>query len=304
MLLLLLMTIAQLFTQMSQNLSKVPSAMSALQQAALVRAANAGLAEFVDLLPDLRKTEAKTERLGAAQSKTIGATAASKGFTVAWDEQANFLGRTVVVGNDSSRYNRLQALNTLLFAHEGATGSTTLEVRADAILLGSLEDAVDGEVTLVWETGAKELLHGRPEHQRPEDVLALEVGEPERWWIEPLNGITGGATPLYLLRLWPQPDAVYSLLYTRRLWPSALTVTAGDYATLFASTTELPVLPREEQALVAMCERGMIGTALWIGSADQVIALQNYQHGVGQLASRSTNRGHSQRAKIYTKRGY
>jgi hypothetical protein len=292
------MTIAQLFTQMSQNLSKVPSAMDALQQAALVRAANAGLAEFVDLLPDLRKTEAKTERLGAAESKTITATAASKAFTLTWAEQANFLGRTVVVGNDSSRYNRLHALNTLLFAHEGATGSTTLEVRADAVLLGSLEDAVDGEVTLVWETGAKELLHGRPEHQRPEDVLALEVGEPERWWIEPLNGITGGATPLYLLRLWPQPDAVYSLLYTRRLWPSALTTA------LLASTTELPVLPREEQALVAMCERGMIGTALWIGSADQTIALQNYQHGVGQLATRSTNRGHSQRAKIYTKRGY
>jgi hypothetical protein len=300
MLLLLLMTIAQLFTQMSQNLSKVPADMNALQQAALVRAANAGLAEFVDLLPDLRKTEPKTERLGAAESKTITATAASKtiAFDPAWSEQANFLGRTVVVGNDSSRYNRLHALNTLLFAHEGTTGSTTLEVRADAILLGSLEDAVDGEVSLVWETGAKELLHGRPDHQRPEEVLSLEVGEPERWWIEPLNGITGGATPLYLLRLWPQPDAVYSLLYTRRLWPSALTTA------LLASTTELPVLPREEQALVAMCERGMIGTALWIGSADQTIALQNYQHGVGQLAARSTNRGHSQRAKIYTKRGY
>jgi hypothetical protein len=300
MLLLVAMTIAQLFTQMSQNLSKVPGDMDALQQAALVRSGNAGLAEFVDLLPDMRRTESRSERLSAAESKTITATAQSKfiAFSPSWSEQASFLGRTVVVGNDSSRYNRLHALNTLLFAHEGATGSTTLEVRADAVLLGSLEDAVDGEVTLVWETGAKELLHGRPEYQGPEDVLRLQIGEPERWWIEPLNGITGGATPLYLLRIWPQPDAVYSLLYTRRLWPSALTTA------LLASTTELPVLPREEQALVAMCERGMIGTALWIGSADQTIALQNYQHGVGQLALRSNNRGHSQRAKIRTKRGY
>lgn len=300
MLLLLVMTIAQLFTQMSQNLSKVPGDMDALQQAALVRSANAGLAEFVDLLPDMRRTESRSERLSAAESKTITATAQSKtiAFSSSWSEQASFLGRTVVVANDSSRYNRLHALNTLLFAHEGTTGSTTLEVRADAVLLGSLEDAVDGEVTLVWETGAKELLHGRPEYQGPEDVLRLQIGEPERWWIEPLNGITGGATPLYLLRVWPQPDAVYSLLYTRRLWPSALTTA------LLASTTELPVLPREEQALVAMCERGMIGTALWIGSADQAIALQNYQHGVGQLALRSNNRGHGQRAKIRTKRGY
>ena len=300
MLLLVAMTIAQLFTQMSQNLSKVPADMDALQQAALVRSANAGLAEFVDLLPDMRRTESRSERLSAAESKAITATARSKAITLSasWDEQASFLGRTVVVGNDSSRYNRLHALNTLLFAHEGTTGSTTLEVRADAVLLGSLEDAVDGEVTLVWETGAKELLHGRPEYQGPEDVLRLQIGEPERWWIEPLNGITGGATPLYLLRVWPQPDAVYSLLFTRRLWPLALTTA------LLASTTELPVLPREEQALVAMCERGMIGTALWIGSADQAIALQNYQHGVGQLALRSNNRGHGQRAKIRTKRGY
>ena len=304
MLLLLAMTIAQLFTQMSQNLSKVPADMDALQQSALVRSANAGLAEFVDLLPDMRRTESRSERLGAAESKPITATAQLKtiAFDPAWSEQASFLGRTVVVGNDSSRYNRLQALNTLLFAHEGATGSTTLEVRADAVLLGSLEDAVDGEVTLVWETGAKELLHGRPDYLRPEDVLSLQIGEPERWWIEPLNGITGGATPLYLLRLWPQPDAVYSLLYTRRLWPSSLTV--GMIENEEDGAIDLPVLPREEQALVAMCERGMIGTALWIGSADQAIALQNYQHGVGQLALRSNNRGHGQRAKYRTKRGY
>lgn len=298
--LLLVMTIAQLFTQMSQNLSTVPASMDSLQQAALVRAANAGLAEFVDLLPDIRKTEPKSERLGAALSKTIDATAASKTivFSASWSDQANYLGRTVVVGNDSSRYNRLNALNTLLFAHEGATATTTLEVRSDAVILGSLEDAIDGNVTLVWETGAKELIHGVPDASRPEEVLSLQTGEPERWWIEPLNGITGGATPVYLLRLWPQPDAVYSLLYTRRLWPTALTTA------MLASTTELPVLPREEQALVAMCERGMIGTALWIGSADQAIALANYQHGVGQLAARSNNRGHSQRAKIRTKRGY
>ena len=300
MLLLLAMTIAQLFTQMSQNLSKVPADMDALQQAALVRAANAGLAEFVDLLPDLRKTESKTERLGSAESKTITVTAESKtiAFSPSWSGQSSYLGRTVVVGNDSSRYNRLQALNTLLFAHEGASGSTTLEVRADAVILGSLEDAVDGEVTLMGATEAVQLTHGLPDSQRPQEVLALQTGQPERWWIEPLNGITGGATPVYLLRVWPQPDAVYSLLYTRRLWPTALTTA------MLASTTELPVLPREEQALVAMCERGMIGTALWIGSADQSIALQNYQHGVGQLAARSNNRGHSQRAKIYTKRGY
>jgi hypothetical protein len=300
MLLLLTMTIAQLFTQMSQNLSRVPADMDALQQAALVRAANAGLGEFVDLLTDVRKVETKTERLGAAESKTITVAAASKTieFVPTWTEQAFFLGRTVVVGNDSARYNRLAALNTLLLSHEGASGSTSLEVRADAVLLGGLEDAVEGDVTLMGASQSSPLTFGLPANMRPDEALALRIGQPKHWWIEPLNGITGGATPLYLLRVWPQPDAVYSLIYNRRLWPTALTTA------LLSSTAELPVLPREEQALVAMCERGMIGTALWVGSADQNVALQNYQHGVGQMASRGNNRGHTQRGKIRTKQGF
>lgn len=301
MLLLLVMTITQLFAQMSQNLSKVPADMDALQQAQLVRAGNAGLAEFVDLLPDLRKIEAKSERLGAAESKTITATAVSKEITFNpnWSAQASFLGRTVVVGNDSGRYNRLAALNTLLLSHEGATANTTLEVRADAVLLGGLEDAVDGEVTVIGAASQSETLRfGRPDYVRPDETLALRTGKPERWWIESLNGITGGAAPLYLLRVWPQPDAVYSLIYNRRLWPTALTVD------LLESEIDLPVLPREEQALVAMCERGMIGSALWLGSADQVIATQNYTHATGQMAGHANNRGHSKRGKIRTKRGY
>lgn len=298
--LLLAMTIAQLFTQMSQNLSKVPADMDALQQAALVRAANAGLGEFVDLLPDLRKVEPKSERLGAAESKTITATAASKtiAFDPTWSQQTSFLGRTVVVGNDSARYNRLVAANTLLMSHEGSSGTTTLEVRADAVLLGGLEDAVDGEVTLMGATDGSTLRFEPPNPARLEEVMQLTIGKPERWWIESLNGITGGASPVYLLRVFPQPDAVYSLVFNRRLFPSALTTA------MLASTTELPVQPREEQALVAMCERGMVGTALWIGSADQATALLHYQHGVSQLASRSNNRGHGKRAKIRTKRGY
>lgn len=300
MLLLLAMTIADLFLQMSQNLSRVPADMDAVQRAALVRAGNAGLAEFVDLLSDVRKVEAKSERLGVAESKTIDAVATEKSitFSAPWTEQGLFLGRTAVVGNDSARYNRLAALNTLLLSHEGATATTTLEVRADAVILGSLEDAVDGEVTLMGATDAVTLDFNPPEPSRIEEVMVLKTGRPSRWWIESLNGITGGATPLYVLRVFPQPDAVYSLVFNRRLWPTALTTSMLD------STTELPVLPREEQALVAMCERGMIGTSLWIGNADQQIALQNYQHGVGQMAARSNNRGHSQRAKIRTKKGY
>lgn len=297
MLLLLIMTIADLFSQMSQNLSKVPADMTSLQQAQLVRAGNAGLAEFVDLLPDVRKVEPKSERLGAAESKNITVTAGSKeiAFDPTWSAQASFLGRTVVVGNDSSRYNRLAAVNTLLLSHEGATASTTLEVRADAVLLGGLEDAVDGDVTLVGALSQSQTLQfGMPENGH----LTLQVGKPERWWIESLNGLTGGASPLYLLRVWPQPDAVYSLLYNRRLWPTALTVD------LLESEIELPVLPREEQALVAMCERGMIGSALWLGSADQAVASGNYTHGVGQMAGRANNRGHTQRGKLRTKKGY
>lgn len=300
MLLLLVMTIAELLTDCSRNLSTVPASMSSTQQRWLVQAVNEGLAEFVAGLPDHRRTEVKVERLAATVTKDITVTASSRtiAFAPSWADQSAYLGRTVVVGNDSSRYNRLQALNTLMVHHEGATGSTTLEVRSDAIQLGYLEDAVEGQVMLLWETGSQMLEYGIPDWSDETKALKFEIGTPERWWVESLNGLTGGGTPLYILRLWPQPDAVYSVRFQRRLWPTAITTA------MLASTTELPVLPAEEATVVAFCEENLKGSQLWLGSASKEDATLRYQRARSLHLEKTNARKHTFPAKIRTKKGY
>lgn len=302
MLLLLVMTIAQLLSDCSRNLSTVPASMSEVQKRWLVQAVNKGLAEFVTDLPEHRRNESKVERIAAAVTKTITATATSQGVTFdpVWSsaDQMPYWGRTAVVGNDSARYNRLQGLDSLMRHHEGASGTTTLEIRHDAIQCGYWEDAVEGDVTLMWETGSTTLLHGIPQWMDSNDALSLQVGRPERWWTEPLNGLSNGSTPLFLIRLWPQPDAVYSLRFERRLWPTAITTA------MIASTTELPITAAEEGDLVAYCEKPLIGSQLWLGSASKEDAVGRYNDSKGQRMAQSNRRPHTQPGKIRTKRGY
>jgi hypothetical protein len=300
--LLLLMTIAQLLTDCSRNLSALPASMSTTQQRQLVQAVNAGLAEWVQDLPDHRRVEPKVERIAMPVSKNITAAATSQGVTFdpSWAsaDQSPYWGRTAVVGNDSGRYNRLQGLNSLLRHHEGASGSTTLEIRHDAVQLGYWEDAVEGEVTLMWDTGSAMLTHGIPPGMNDNDIFALRTGRPEYWWIDPLMGLTNGASPLYVLRLWPQPDAVYSLHFHRRLWPTAITTA------MVASTTELPITAAEEMAVVAFCEHKLVGSQLWLGSASPDTANTQYSIAKALHGSKSNSRPMTQRAKYRTKRGY
>jgi hypothetical protein len=302
MLLLLAMTIAQLLTDSSRNLSTVPASMDTTQQRWLVQAVNKGLAEFVRDLPDHRRTEPKVERIAAAVTKTITASAASQDITFdpAWSsaDQMPYWGRTAVVGNNSSRYNRLQGLNSLMRHHEGASGTTTLEIRHDAVQCGYWEDAVDGEVTLMWETGSTILLHGPPPWLDPSEAFTFREGRPERWWTEPLNGLSNGSTPLFLIRLWPQPDAVYSLRFDRRLWPTAITTA------MLSSTTELPITAAEEGDLIAYCEKSLIGSQLWLGSASKEDAVNRYNDSKTQRTAQSNRRPHTQPGEVRTKRGY
>jgi hypothetical protein len=302
MLLLLAMTIAQLLTDCSRNLSTVPANMDTTQQRWLVQAVNKGLAEFVLDLPEHRRGESKTERIAAAVTKTITVTATQQGITFdpVWSspDQMPYWGRTAVVGNDAARYNRLQGLNSLMRHHEGASGTTTLEIRHDAVQCGYFEDAVEGDVTLLWETGSTILRHGIPQWMEANDALAFQIGRPERWWVESLNGLSNGAAPLFLIRLWPQPDAVYSLHFQRRLWPTAITTA------MLASTTELPITAAEEGDLVAYCEKPLIGSQLWLGSASKEDAVMRYNDAKGLRTALSNNRPHTQPGQVRTKRGY
>lgn len=300
MLLVLAMTIAQLFNATSRNLSTVPASMSDVQKQLLVQSVNAGLASFVDFLPAHRRAEPRVERLELPVTKTITVTTGTKNFTVSggWAEQADYLGRTALVGSDATFYNRLgAAVNTLLHPYEGGSGTSTLEVKSDAILIGSLQE-VDGEVLLSWQSASSVLRFGIPQHMHADDVLRHEAGLPTHWWVEPLNGMSAGAAPQFVLRVWPQPDAVYHLKFNLRLWPTAFTTSD------LAATTVLPVLPREELDLVALCEEGLIGSSLWFGSADKEEARRRVDAAVDRLDNGKPKPGHSQPTRCLTKKGY
>jgi len=299
MLLVLAMTITELFAATSRNLSTVPASMSDVQQQILVQSVNAGLAEFVEFLPAHRRAEPRVERLALPVTKNITVTAGSKDFTVGtWADQSDFVGRTVLVGSDATFYNRLAAVNTLLHPYEGGgSGSTTLEVKSDAVLIGSLQE-IDGDVLLSWQSASSVLRFGIPAHMHADDVLRNEAGLPTHWWVEPLSGITGGATPQFVLRVWPQPDAVYHLKFNLRLWPTAFTTSD------LAATTVLPVLQREELDLVALCERGLIGSQLWLGSADKDEARTRYAEAATRLDRAKPKPGHTQATLCRTKKGF
>lgn len=317
MLFLLLMTIAQLLAAAAENLSKAPGSISeSTHQNQLVRAVNGGLAEFVASLPDKRRVEMKTARLAAALTKTADITAGSTALTFdpAWTagDQSAYLGRTVVVAG-SDRYNRLSAASTLMLPWEGATtAGAEISIRSDAVVLGSLEDCLDGEVILALPHGQEILTYGRP----PEFIyptasrtstrmegdeaatMRLLEGVPQYWWIESLNGITGGATPLYVLRLFPQPDVVCSLLYRRKLWPTAITWA------MVASTTEIPVLPHEELHLVHLCQEALFSHPLWLGSSDKDDVRAAVARSRSWLMGQTPNQGHTQPALCRTKKGF
>lgn len=295
------MNITQLFTRMTRPLAKkVPASMTDEEKQWMVDAANEALLEFTEALPDIRKVETRTARLVAPVTKSITATAESAtiAFAAPWAEVAANLGRTVVVGNDSGRFNRLASATTLQHAHEGTSGTTTLEVLSDAVLVGQGEDSIDGEVYLQDGDGMQMLTNGLPKGLWENDVLRVSRGRPTHWWIEPLNGISGGATPVFLIRLWPQPGTLYQLRYTEKLWPTALT--AAD----ISSTTALPLKVQEESLFLKLALRGLIACPLWQGTANKDDTQQDYERAKGILTAGQGNRGHTKAARIGTEKGY
>lgn len=301
--LLLAMTIAQFLAAAAENLSKAPADMTEdAHKNHLVRAANASLAEFLEARPDILRSESRTVRLGSVLEKTANLSegAAEVVFDPAWSvaAQADYLGRSVVVGGQAQRYNQLIAPSTLLLPWEGATGSQTLSIRSDAVVIGSLEDSVDGDVILSLGDRQTVLTFGRPPHEDAGDVMRFYEATPEYWWIEPQNGLSGGEAPTYVMRLFPQPDQVCCLTFKRRLWPAAITTA------MLSSSMVLPVIAREEQHLVNLAQEVLFTHPLWVGSADKAEVAKAVQRSREWLAGRTPNSGHTQPSKCGTKKGF
>jgi hypothetical protein len=309
------MTIADMFVRATRPLSsKVPGSMSAEHQQYLVDAANKALNDYTRKLPSLRLQEPHSERLVASFSKSITASSGSKtiAFSPSWTEVSSHLGRTVLVAGDASRTNRLASATSLVQAYEGQTGATTVEVLSDAVMIGQSYE-VAGDVVLVDNSDTWPLVYGMPNGQYPgrwrstmgmvggaAETVAHQIvrARPTNWWIENLNGLTGEATPSFVLRLWPQPDKLYQINFALRLWPTALTVDDLD------STVVLPLQVNEEATFMDLVYPGLFTCPLWQGTAVK----DDYQNAAAAalraLGGDEQNRGHQQPSLCGTKRGF
>ena len=310
------MTIAQMLVRACRPLSsKVPSSMSSEYQQWLIDAANKGLNDFTRKLPSMRLQEPHSERLAVSVTKTITATQGSKiiiDLTPTWTDVGSNLGRTVIVAGDATRTNRLASATTLVQAYEGATGTTTMEVLSDAVMIGQSYE-VAGDVVIVDGSDTWPLVYGMPNGQYPgrwrstmgivggaAETVAHQIvrARPTNWWIENLNGITGEATPSFVLRLWPMPDKLYQINFALRLWPTALTVSD------LASTVVLPLQTNEEAIFMDLVYPGLITCPLWQGTAVKDDYQAAASAALRALGGDEQNRGHQQPALAGTRRGF
>lgn len=309
------MTVAQLFVRLTRPLNnKVPSTYDDEGKQYLVDAANLGLKQFIRSLPSMRLQEPRSERLVAPVTKTITATQTSKtiAFDPAWSDVGLNLGRTCTVGGDSAAYNRLQTATSLMNAYEGATGTTSLQVMSDAVMLDQNYE-IAGDVIVVDGADTFPMTFGMPGGYYPghwRNISGVTGGDaeatqrilvsarPTHWWVEPLNGLSGLATPSYILRLWPQPDKMYKVNFNLRLWPTALQVADIE------STAVLPIQVDEEAMFVNLCYPALFCCPLWQGSANKDDYQTAANKAAADLLGEQNNRGNQQPGTVMTKRGY
>lgn len=309
------MTSAQLFTRLTRPLNgKDPTAFSDEDKQYLVDAANLGLNQFTRALPSLRLQEPRSERLGLSETHGADVVKGSAGITwnPAWTQAGSYLGRSCVVAGDTNGYNRLQTTTSLQNTYEGATGTTTIEVLSDAVMIGQSFELA-GDVIIMDGASTFALTYGMPNSVYPgrwRNAFGVLGGDaeaaqrtiirarPTNWWVETLNGITGNADPMFLLRLWPQPDKVYHINFNLRLWPTALK--ASD----IGGTYVLPIQPNEEASFLNLCYPALFTCTRWLGTANKDDYQTAADRTLSALLGDERNRGHQQFSIIKTKAGY
>lgn len=270
------MTTLQLAQRLTRNLTHTDvRTLPPDEQQRLLDAINTGLAEYVELLPDLRRSEPKQYTFSTPFTEALTCTNGSTAVVFdRWPKQNLWIGNTVTVASDPSSYQRLVALNTLAAAHHGPTGDTVLTVYSDIVQFDGYADAVDtinGELLLQEGSTRHRLMHGSPMEWHGMQPLALELGLPRWWWIEPLTGMNGLDAPIYVLRVWPVPVTTYTLIYNLRIFPVAVSML--DLIT----SRVLPVPPIEETHLVNLCMPGMFGSKMWDERCDKKDIRADYE---------------------------
>ena len=294
------MTTLQLAQRLTRNLTHGDvRTLPADEAQRVLDAINTGLAEYVELLPEIRRAEPHLATLNGPFSKTLTCTNGSP--TVVFDsfaEQKAHLGNTVQVGTDSGRYQRLVAENTLLATHNGPTGATSLTLYSDSVLFGPYDDSVSGELILMEGNSRHRMMPGRPREWHGWQPQALELGLPRYWWMEALSGMTVLDSPLFVLRVWPVPATAYDVTYNLRLFPTAVSMI--DLLT----PRQLPVLAVEEAHLVNICMLGMLTSKLWHEDVSKADVRTDYERAIAAMKPKLERSGSNEPNQVGTPHGW
>lgn len=143
-----------------------------------------------------------------------------------------------------------------------------------------------------------DLVFGKPPTWLAQQPAMVELGRPRYWWTESFNGMSGLNEPLFLIRVWPVPVAVYDLNFRVRLFPAAVSFADIDTA------RQMPVPANEEAHLVNLCMPGMFSSPLWNADVKKNDCMADYARAKGAMESKFPRRGNTQPGKIGTRRGY
>lgn len=173
---------------------------------------NAGLMLLYTLLPERFRRTPVSVMLGGPRNVSVDVTNGSADlgnspFTT--DE----IGQSVVVDGDAN-WNEITAVNALMDAYLGNTGSKNAVIYNDSALDATY--SFERMVTLPTLTEQRKQL--LPMNARDAGWLP-SIGMPRYFWVEDLSAAIGGE-PRFVVRVFPAPDRAYNLKIVLSLWPS------------------------------------------------------------------------------------
>lgn len=144
---------------------------------------------------------------------------------------------------------------TLLDRYTGTDLSVTATVYRDAAPVEDVIERITGAVRLFGESGQCILTRDERIRERRRDDCP--PGQPRHYYIDPVGASQGGS-PEFFLRVWPLPDAVYTVRMEAELGPKRMTFYHLSQA------VELPLADRwVEDLFLPVAEARLTRSHLW-----------------------------------------
>ncbi len=223
----------------------------------LLDSLNLVLSTWLAMLPQERRTAPFAPVVNAPVSLSVQVTQGSRAFTYVgptpypaggFASESTALGATVFLDGAPTR-NMLVAEGQLLHPYTGQTGTVTMTLHGDALHLPLSTWQVESEVRFAQDS--QSLTHRRVLTHNPDrplmELSLLHTGEPEEWWMEPLQTLAEQDARAFVMRVWPLPDRLYTLHCQIGQFPTAFTM-----EDIYQSRS-LPFLPLEASLFQTAC---------------------------------------------------